>query len=130
MMKAKNSWLLLLGVALTATILGCSSSSNPYSSGGGGGGGGREFVSGDMAPGNSFTHVFQTAKVIPYYCRYHGGPGGVGMSGVITVTAGGTPTTHLFSIANSTLPTMTIHVKDTVTWTNNTAMVHTVESDH
>jgi plastocyanin len=39
----------------------------------------------------SATVAFPTAGSAPYYCEIHGGPGGAGMSGVITVT-GGTPT--------------------------------------
>ena len=32
-----------------------------------------------------FSHPFNTAGTFRYYCRIHGGPGGQGMSGVITV---------------------------------------------
>ena len=132
LMNPKHFRRLALGLTLVGAIAGCSSNkkSNPTGPGTGGMGGGREFVSGDIQPGHAYTPVFTTAKVIPYYCRYHGGAGGVGMAGVITVTAGGTPSTHTFSITGMTLPTMTIDVMDTVTWTNNDAMVHTVESDN
>jgi len=34
----------------------------------------------------SSTITFPTAGQVPYYCEIHGGPGGIGMSGVITVT--------------------------------------------
>jgi plastocyanin len=34
-----------------------------------------------------FEHTFNSAGSNPYYCGQHGGPGGVGMSGVITVEA-------------------------------------------
>jgi hypothetical protein len=131
-MNPNHFWRLALGLTLVGAIVGCSSNknSNPTGPGTGGMGGGREFVSGDIQPGHDYTHVFTTAKVIPYFCRYHGGAGGVGMAGVITVTVGGTPSSHAFSITGNTLPTMTIDVMDTVTWTNNDAMVHTVESDN
>ncbi len=121
----------LLGVSAAVLLTGCSSSNNSTGSGGGGGGG-REMVSGDIAGnGGAFTHVFTAAKVVAYYCRYHGGPGGVGMSGVITVTqSAGAPTRHTFTITAMTLPTMTINVGDTMTWTNTSGIVHTVESDH
>ncbi|HEX2897530.1 MAG TPA: hypothetical protein VHP63_05715, partial [candidate division Zixibacteria bacterium] len=96
--------------------------------GGGGGGGNREFVSGDLSPSASFTHVFNTAKAVSYYCRYHRS---MGMTGVITVNAAGTPNTHNLSISSNTnLPDQTIEAGDTVTWTNNTGMIHTVESDN
>jgi len=52
------------------------------------------------------------------------------MSGTITVQSGGTPTSRAFSISDNTLPSMTINVQDTVTWTNNDSKVHTVESDN
>jgi plastocyanin len=52
---------------------------------------------GDGAGGNgdpngsawSATVTFDTAGTIGYYCEIHGGDGGVGMSGVITVVGGG-----------------------------------------
>lgn len=40
-----------------------------------------------ILPGQSFSHTFTTAGEFPYYCRLHGGPGGSGQAGVITVTA-------------------------------------------
>jgi plastocyanin len=130
MKSALGKLLLVLALSVTAIILGCSSNSSSPTNSGGSGGGTKEFASGDLTSGQSFSHVFATAKSVPYFCRYHGSAGGIGMAGVITVTAGGTPTKHVFSIASSTLPTMSIHVMDTVMWTNNTAMVHTVESDN
>jgi len=130
-MKPRRYILLMLWFALSAVIVGCSSDSSTDSSGNGDGvGTGREFVSGNLANGQSFSHVFPAAKVVPYYCRHHGGPGGVGMSGTITVQSGGTPTSRAFSISDNTLPSMTINVQDTVTWTNNDSKVHTVESDN
>jgi predicted lipoprotein with Yx(FWY)xxD motif/plastocyanin len=38
-----------------------------------------------LPPGADFQFTFSQAGTYPYYCRPHGGPGGVGMSGVITV---------------------------------------------
>jgi plastocyanin len=34
----------------------------------------------------SATITFPTAGTVPFYCEIHGAPGGIGMSGVITVT--------------------------------------------
>lgn len=37
--------------------------------------------------GDEFTHTFNTEGDFPYYCEPHGGPGGQGMAGSITVQA-------------------------------------------
>lgn len=45
------------------------------------------FDSGVIIPGNgSFTWTFSSPGTYPYYCRFHGGPGGIGMSGTVVVT--------------------------------------------
>jgi plastocyanin len=44
------------------------------------------FDSGDMSSGDTFEYTFEEPGTYPYYCAYHGGEGGEGMSGVITVT--------------------------------------------
>jgi plastocyanin len=36
--------------------------------------------------GERFTHSFMRTGRVPYYCRVHGGKGGQGMSGTVTVT--------------------------------------------
>jgi plastocyanin len=41
--------------------------------------------SGLLANGASFSHTFSQAGTFPFYCKPHGGPGGKGMSGTITV---------------------------------------------
>jgi plastocyanin len=46
--------------------------------------------SGILSSGN-FEHTFTTPGSYPYYCVLHGGPGGVGMSGVVNVLSS-TPT--------------------------------------
>lgn len=117
---------LLLGL----TMVACSSSTG--GGGGGGGGGTREFESGDLGNGASFIHVFLTAKSVPYYCRYHGNAGGVGMSGTVDVSAPGmgyTPITIPVSITSNVLPDLMINEGDTVVWTNDSGALHTVESD-
>lgn len=40
-----------------------------------------------MQNGNTFEQVFSAAGRIPYYCKVHGGAGGIGQSGVIIVEA-------------------------------------------
>jgi plastocyanin len=44
-------------------------------------------------PGSAWpvSRTFTTVGVFPYYCVIHGGPGGQGMSGTVTVVASGTP---------------------------------------
>ena len=125
-----NSFLSILLLAVSGLLVfsSCNGGSSPYN--GSNGIVAREFVSDNIAPGESFTHVFDSAKVIPYYCRYHGSRGGSGMSGVITVAAGGTPSLTTVSIASISLPDLSIDVGDTVTWINNHTMSHTVESDN
>ena len=43
------------------------------------------FDSGTLDPGATFEFTFDTPGEYPYYCRFHGGPGGVGMAGTIIV---------------------------------------------
>jgi plastocyanin len=43
------------------------------------------FDSGDVAVGTPYSQEFDTPGTYPYYCQYHGGVGGDGMSGVIVV---------------------------------------------
>jgi plastocyanin len=46
------------------------------------------FTSGAPSSSNwEYEFVFNNTGINPYYCSLHGGPGGVGMSGVITVEA-------------------------------------------
>jgi len=45
------------------------------------------FSSGALGPGGSFSFTFTTAGTFPYYCGFHGGQNGAGMSGVVTVTS-------------------------------------------
>lgn len=40
-----------------------------------------------MQNGSTFEQVFSAAGRIPYYCKVHGGAGGIGQSGVIIVEA-------------------------------------------
>jgi plastocyanin len=42
-----------------------------------------------LGEGGVFSHTFDEPGEYAYYCRVHGAPGGVGMAGVVTVTAAG-----------------------------------------
>ena len=44
------------------------------------------FNSGNLGNGDTFSFTFSEAGSYPYYCRFHGSPGGIGMTGTITVT--------------------------------------------
>jgi plastocyanin len=44
------------------------------------------FDSGTLSSGQTFSRTYTTLGTFPYHCRFHGSSGGVGMSGVITVT--------------------------------------------
>src|SRR5262249_37073668 len=43
------------------------------------------FDSGVKNNGATFDHMFMAAGTFKYYCKIHGGPGGVGMSGQVVV---------------------------------------------
>jgi len=114
------------GIAAGLVLAGCGSNSNPVSSGN------KIFDSGTVAPGGHFTFVFASAMVVPYYCKFHGGAGGVGMSGKITIQAGGTPSKDTVSMAAMAFnpAALTVDVGDTVVWINNNTLSHTVTSDN
>lgn len=44
------------------------------------------FDSGAMSGGDTFSWTFDEPGEYPYYCQFHGGPGGQGMSGVVIVS--------------------------------------------
>jgi plastocyanin len=46
---------------------------------------GKQFDSGNLTTGKAFTFEAKQAGSFPYYCEIHGGPGGQGMSGTLTV---------------------------------------------
>ncbi len=119
--------LFVLGFVLLGGICSCSEDKG---NGGGGGGTPREFASGDLNVSESYQHTFNTAKTVNYFCRYHGGRNGVGMSGTITVTETGGAELRNVSITDNVLPNITIAKGSTIRWTNNHNRVHTVESDN
>ena len=40
-----------------------------------------------LQKGESYTHTFSSIGTFPYHCKIHGAAGGIGMSGVVVVTA-------------------------------------------
>ena len=109
---------------LWAGLIGCSSDSPTGSSSGGGT---KEFASPTLNPSDSYQHTFMTAKTMNYFCSFHG-TATTGMHATITVTAGGTPHLVQSNITGLTLETLSIHVGDTVRWTNQSTMAHNVQS--
>lgn len=62
------------------------------------------FSSGAPGSGWTFTRAFAAAGSFPYYCELHGAPGGLGMSGTVTVQAGGgAPGALRFAVASSSI---------------------------
>jgi hypothetical protein len=51
---------------------------------------------------HSFTNTFPNVGTFPFFCSFHGGAGGFGMSGVITVSGIGPPTVAVTNPANGT----------------------------
>lgn len=135
---------LAVGVCLSAALLAsCSknSSTSPgYGTTGGGGGNNALELNGSLtASGGSYAHMFNTAGTFNYHCTIH--PTCTGLAGTIVVVAPGT------GILNKTLAISqsggggvyatcsalsvsrdTVQVGDTVTWTNNSPVQHTVVS--
>jgi plastocyanin len=125
---SKNNFLSIFSIVAALVIAGCGTNSNPVY----GPSGSKIVDSGTLAPGGHFTHVFTSAMVVPYYCKFHGGAGGVGMSGRITVQAGGTPSKDTVNMTGTTFDpaTLTVDIGDTVIWINSSSMEHTVTSDN
>lgn len=63
-----------------------------------------QFSSGDMTSTNNptFSHTFEQEGYYPYFCRYHGARGGLGMAGLVVVgdPAGPPPGTDLSSTSS------------------------------
>ncbi len=89
--------------------------------------GGTQFSSSTMAGnGATFSFVFTKVEDVPYHCIFHSG-----MAGVISVSAAsGTPTSHAVGMGAVTFipAALSVHVNDTVKWTNGSGIPHTVTS--
>jgi hypothetical protein len=99
-------------------------------------------LSGSLAPGASYLHTFTKAGTFNYRCSVH--PSCGGLTGTIVVIApGGTIRNHVLAITQSggssdpytggtcssvSLQRDTVFVGDTVSWTNNSPLPHTVTS--
>lgn len=70
------------------------------------------FNTDDVAPGQSASQTFTKAGTFAYYCKYHGGPGGKGMSGTIVVQEAGAAQPQATAAPAQAAATGTISVVD------------------
>lgn len=73
------------------------------------------FDSGNLAAGQTFSRTFTTPGTVRYYCKIHGAPGGIGMSGVLTVTAAQATTSSSTTTTTAATTTTTTAVTTTTT---------------
>jgi len=123
MRKLTVRWTLLLVLLTTLAVAGCSDKGTNSTTTPGPGSSGPELSSSVLSSGQTYSHTFNTAGVFHYHCTVH-----PTMKGTITVNAVGTATQEHVSIQNFALPSITINVGSTVTWTNNDSAPHTVTS--
>jgi plastocyanin len=71
--------------------------------------------SGTIGTGSSFSRLFPAAGTYRYYCTIHGGPGGVGMAGVVVVSQPEFTTTTTVPSSPSTIRATTTTVTFTPT---------------
>jgi plastocyanin len=124
----KHRWLRYVVCAALAVTVAASSFSCSSKSGGGGNPvspAPKELDSGNIAPTGSYSHTFNTAGTFNYHCNVHPGL----MPGTVNVTAGAPVDDNVSITGTVAFPTKNIHVGAKITWTNNSAMNHTVTSD-
>jgi plastocyanin len=132
---------------LLAWLASCKSGTAPNYGGtstGAGGGGGTtpELSSGNIAAGGAtYAHQFNTAGAFNYHCTFH--PTCSGLAGTIVVVpaaqpianralaisqSGGSSGVYGTTCSALSVHSDTVHVGDTVTWTNSSPFPHTVTS--
>lgn len=140
---SRSSMVLSLGVVclLLALLASCKSGSTSpgYGNTGGAGGGAALELNGNLAAGGgSYSHMFNSAGTFNYHCTIH--PGCTGLAGTIVVVASGVAIQNrALAISQSggssgvyatcsalSVSRDSVHVGDTVTWTNNSPVQHTV----
>jgi plastocyanin len=68
-----------------------------------------------LGANSTFSHTFTKAGTFRYYCRIHGGPGGVGMSGIVTVKSSTTSHPKVTAVNPSSIRHGAKNVKTTIT---------------
>jgi plastocyanin len=143
--RSSTALLVVGAVCLAAAWLAsCSKSSptKPTTTGGGGVGGTTAELGGNLGPnGGTYAHAFSTAGTFNYHCTIH--PGCGGLAGTIVVVpvattiqnrtlaisqSGGSSGIYGSTCSALSLSRDTVHVGDTVTWTNNSPFSHNVVS--
>jgi plastocyanin len=86
----------------------------------------RELNSGDFGQGGTFSHTFAVAGTYAYHCIHHSP-----MTGTVQVRDDAPGTTAAVNITSSVMafPAASVKPGGTVTWTNNSGVVHTVTSN-
>ena len=124
----------VIAAAAVFSLASCSETNNNVS---GGGGGGKELDSGRIVEhGGTHTHTFNSVGTFNYYCTLH--PDCTGLQGTVTVVAASDTiaVNHIRDITQTeggtcyilSAPTTTVHVGESVTWTNNSGADHNVTS--
>jgi plastocyanin len=99
------------------------------------------FDSGNLDPTQVFTQTFATVGLFPYYCKYHGEKGGIGMSGTVVVQGrvktylplvGGSATGAVDSIAADDQPILNggLLVKSVIAAQRGWVVAHLDEDGH
>jgi hypothetical protein len=136
MSKPLLALLFVCALLLTAWLVSCKDSSPTYP------GGTTGELGGSLATGGGqYAHKFNTAGSFNYHCAIH--PSCTSLAGkVVVVAAAGTIQNRVLGITQSggtsgpyggscsalSLQLDSVHVGDTVTWTNNSPFAHTVTS--
>jgi len=63
------------------------------------------FYSATLQHGQTYSQTFTVAGTYPYYCAFHGGVGGIGMSGSIVVTSSANTNTNTTNTTTNTATT-------------------------
>jgi plastocyanin len=86
------------------------------------------FTSGTLSPGNTYSHTFTSAGTFRYYCQFHGGTGGVGMSGTVVVNTSSSSTSSTANSTSTTNNTSTTTATSTATGTGTSTSATTTSA--